>query len=58
MLNASLLPVNAATGLDTNDLGQALLVDLEYDFRDSRLLLFPSRCSSFCHQLRGGLPSE
>jgi hypothetical protein len=39
MSNASLLSVNAATGLDTNDLEQALLVDLEHELRDSRLLL-------------------
>jgi DNA-binding NtrC family response regulator len=42
MSNASLLSVNAATGLDTNDLEQALLVDLEHELRDSRLLLLSS----------------
>jgi hypothetical protein len=43
MLNSSLLlPVNAATGLDTNDLEQALFVDLEHELRDSRLLLLSS----------------
>jgi hypothetical protein len=42
MLNASLLPVNAVPGLDTKDLEQALLVDLEYELRDSRLLLLSS----------------
>ena len=42
MLSASLLPVNAVTGLDTKDLEQALLVDLEYELRDSRLLLLSS----------------
>jgi hypothetical protein len=43
MLNSSLLlPVNAATGLDTNDLEQALFVDLEHKLRDSRLLLLSS----------------
>ena len=31
MLNASLLPVNTATGLGANDLGQALLVDFEHE---------------------------
>jgi hypothetical protein len=42
MLNASALSVNAATGLDTNDLKQALLVDFEHDVLDSRLLLLSS----------------
>jgi hypothetical protein len=42
MLDASLLPVNAATGSDTNGLNRALLVDLEYELRDSRLLLLSS----------------
>jgi hypothetical protein len=42
MLNASVLPVNAAIGLDTNDLEQALLVDLRHELLDSRLLLFSS----------------
>jgi DNA-binding NtrC family response regulator len=44
MLNASLLPVNAATGVGTNDLGQTLLVDLEVELQESRLLLL-----SFLH---------
>jgi hypothetical protein len=42
MLNASVLPVNAATGLDTNDLEKALLVDLGHELLDSRLLLLSS----------------
>jgi DNA-binding NtrC family response regulator len=44
MLNASLLPVNAATGIGTNDLGHTLLVDLEVEVQESRLLLL-----SFLH---------
>jgi hypothetical protein len=39
MLNASLLPVNATTGIGANDLGQTLLVDLEVEVQESRLLL-------------------
>jgi hypothetical protein len=42
MLNASLLPVNAVTVPDTGDLGQALLVDLDYELRVSRLFLLTS----------------
>ena len=42
MLNASVLSVNAATGLETNDLEQALLVDLGHELLDSRLLLLSS----------------
>ena len=44
MLNASLLPVNAATGIGANDLGQTLLVDLEVELQKSRLLIL-----SFLH---------
>jgi hypothetical protein len=42
MLNAGVLPVNGAAGLDLNDLEQALLVDLEHEGRDWRLFLLYS----------------
>jgi hypothetical protein len=44
MLNASFLPVNAATGVGTNDLGQTLLIDLEVELQESRLQIL-----SFLH---------